>query len=604
MNQITVDARYTVTDQDAAFGDVLLNAQSHPEHVVVAKQDGSGHWQPVTCRQVADEVEAVAAGVLRAGIAAGDRVVILSRTRYEWMIADFAIMSVGAVTVPIYETSSDAQIEWILTDSGAVAAFVEDSDHADRIRAIAAKTGRVGSVWTFETDIAGLARDGAAVDGNAVEERRRNVRSGDLATIVYTSGTTGRPKGCMLTHANLVAAVRNVGAAEGVREYVFNDQQSTLLFLPLAHILARIIQLSAIHQRVRLAHLADMKAAPDGLRSFQPSVVLSVPRVFEKIYNTAQRQAGNGLKHLIFAAAEQTAVDYSAALDSGGPSLLMRARHEVFDALVYAKIRAAMGGNVRWAVSGGAPLGARLGHFFRGVGVNVLEGYGLTETTAGGTINLPSLQRVGSVGRPIPGCSIRIESDGEILMKGPHVFGGYWQNKAATSEVIDEDGWFHTGDVGRVDDDGFVYITDRKKDIIVTSAGKNVAPTILEDGLRAHWLVSQAAVFGDRRPYVSALLTLDGEALLAWQADHGKSAAPPSSVARDPELLRVLLLAVDAANTAVSQAEAIKRWSVLERDFTESDGELTPTMKLKRNVIALEFAAQVESMYDGVGQQP
>ena len=603
MDQITVDARYVVTDQDTAFDDVLLNAQSHPDHIAVARQRASGAWQPVTCREVADEVEAVAAGLLRAGIAAGDRVAIMSRTRYEWMIADFAIMSVGAVTVPIYETSSDAQIEWILADSGSVAAFVEDADHAARIRAAAAKTARVASVWTFDADLDGLARDGVAVDGESVDERRRNVRSSDLATIVYTSGTTGRPKGCMLTHANLVATVRNVGAAEGVREYVFNDAQSTLLFLPLAHILARIIQLSAIHQRVRLAHLADMKAVPDGLRSFRPTVVLSVPRVFEKIYNTAQRQAAGIPKRLIFAAAEQTAVEYSAALDSGGPGWLLRARHEFFDALVYAKIRAAMGGNVRWAVSGGAPLGARLGHFFRGVGVNVLEGYGLTETTAGGTINLPSLQHVGSVGRPIPGCSIRIQSDGEILMKGPHVFGGYWQNSTATSEVIDDDGWFHTGDVGRVDDNGFVYITDRKKDIIVTSAGKNVAPTVLEDGLRAHWLVSQAAVFGDRRPYISALLTLDGEALIAWGADHGKSTEPPTSLTQDPELLRELQLAVDAANRAVSQAEAIKRWSVLERDFTESDGELTPTMKLKRNVIALEFAAQVESLYDGVGQQ-
>jgi long-chain acyl-CoA synthetase len=601
MDEIRVAARYEVSESDTAVDDVYRNAAEVPDHVVVSRQDRNGDWQPVTCGELADHVDAVASGLIAAGIAAGDRVALMSRTRYEWMIADFAIMAAGAVTVPIYETSSDAQIEWILTDSGAVAAFVEDNAHAARIRGL---TPHPSTVWTLDGDLSELAADGLEYDGQLARNRRDSIRSSDLATIVYTSGTTGRPKGCALTHANLVATVRNVGAADGVRDFVFNDTQSTLLFLPLAHILARIIQLSAIYQRVRLGHLADMKSVPAGLQSFRPTIVLSVPRVFEKIYNTAQRSAPSGLKRRIFTAAERTALAYSEALDRAGASLGLELQHRIFDTLVYRKILAAMGGNVRWAVSGGAPLGATLGHFFRGQGVNVLEGYGLTETTAGGTLNLPGNQRMGSVGRPIPGCSIRIQSDGEILMKGPHVFAGYWQNPQATSEVIDEDGWFHTGDVGRIDDDGFVFITDRKKDIIVTSAGKNVAPTALEDCLRAHWLVSQAAVFGDRRPYVTALLTLDADALTAWQADHAKAHLPATALPGDPELLRELQEAVDVANAAVSQAEAIKRWSVLPTDFTESGGELTPTLKLKRNVIAQEFAAEVEALYDGVRAGP
>ena len=601
MHEITVAAKYAVKDRDTAFDDVFNNAENSPNHVIVSKPDIRGGWQPVTCRELADEIEAVAAGLMSAGIAPGDRVALMSRTRYEWMVADYAIMSVGGVTVPIYETSSDAQVEWILTDSAAVAVFVEDSDHAARIRALRARAPRVASVWTFDTDLAGLAEDGMRFGLGVLAERRSDVRATDLATIVYTSGTTGRPKGCMLTHANLVAMVRNVGAADGVRE-LFNDTQSTLLFLPLAHSFARVIQASAIYQRTHIAHLADMRTIPQGLQSFRPTVVLSVPRVFEKVYNTAQRQAATGAAHRIFLSAERTAAEYSKSLDTGGPGLPLRARHGLLDAVVYRKIRAAMGGQVRWAVSGGAPLGASLGHFFRGLGINVLEGYGLTETTAGGTLNLPARQRVGSVGPPIPGCTIRIQSDGEILMKGAHVFAGYWQNATATAEVFDDEGWFHTGDIGSIDDDGFVFITDRKKDLIVTSAGKNVAPAVLEDGLRSHWLVSQAAVFGDQRPYITALLTLDPEALTVWKADHGMHDVSADALTEHPLLLSELQSAVDAANEAVSQAEAIKRWCVLANDFTESGGELTPTLKLKRNVIAQEFAREVEALYAGTGQ--
>ena len=601
MQEAHTDARFTIDGQATAFEDVFRNAADHPRHVAVRKSDGGGGWDPVTCAELADQVAAVAAGLLEADIGHGDRVAVMSRTRYEWMVADFAILSVGAITVPIYETSSDSQIEWILSDSGAVAVFVEDAVHAERVKGLRARLPELTVVWTFDDDLPRLIREGAQHDEEAQLERRRQVQSADVATIVYTSGTTGRPKGCMLTHANLVSTVRNIAAAPGVHELIFNDEQSTLLFLPLAHILARIIQCSAVHQRVTLGHLADVHELRDALASYQPTVVLSVPRVFEKVYHGAQRQSRSGLKHRIFEFAEHTAVAYSEAMDRpGGPGLALRAEHALLDELVGSKLRAAMGGKVRWAVSGGAPLGATLGHFFRGTGVNVLEGYGLTETTAGGTLNLPGAQRVGSVGRPIPGCTIRIAADGEILMKGPHIFLGYWRNPAATGEVLDSDGWFHTGDIGLIDDDGFVTITDRKKDIIVTAAGKNVAPTVLEDGLRAHWLISQAAVFGDRRPYVAALLTLDPEALVMWKQDHGLPLdLDGHDLTNDAALIAELQRAVDAANSAVSQAEAIKRWRVLPRDFSEAAGELTPTMKLRRHVVEAEFAPEVAALYDG-----
>ena len=521
MESMRTEARYVVEERDTAFDDIFSNARTDPTHVAVSR-DVEGSWVPVTNRELADEVEALAAGLVEAGVAPGERVALMSRTRYEWLLADFAILSVGGVTVPIYETSSATQIDWILRDSGAVAVFVENDELKAKVEALLDGLPELRAIWTLTADRQRLLEDGLAIGSGPVAARRTAVRSADLATIVYTSGTTGRPKGCMLTHANLVAAVRNVNRADGVREQVFNSEQSTLLFLPLAHVLARVIQGSALHAQVRLGHLSDMKQVPAGLQSFQPTVVLSVPRVFEKIYNSAQRTATHGAKKHIFAAAEATSTSYSQQLDAvSGPGLVLKAQHRLYDGLVYSKLRHAMGGHVRWAVSGGAPLGAALGHFFRGIGVNVLEGYGLTETTAGGTLNLPGAQRVGSVGKPIPGCEIRIAADGEILMRGPHVFAGYWNNDAATADVLDADGWLHTGDIGRIDDDGFVFITDRKKDLIVTSAGKNVAPTVLEDRLRSHWLVSQAAVFGDQQPYIAALLTLDPEALESWKRDNG-----------------------------------------------------------------------------------
>jgi len=503
------------------------------------------------------------------------------------------------VTVPIYETSSAEQVEWILTDSGAVAAFVETPDHATTVTQAQAGLPGLRDVWVIDSGgIDQLAAVGRDIPVEAVMERRRGVTSESLATIIYTSGTTGRPKGCAITHANLLNEVHNVCAADGVTEVVFNQDTRTLHFLPLTHILARSIQLAAVHNRVHMAHTSDVKNIVAQMAEFRPTSVLSVPRVFEKIYNTAKHKAAADGKGRIFDLADATAVAYSQSLDTGGPGLLLRLRHGLFDRLVYGKLRAVLGGDVSWSVSGGAALGARLGHFYRGIGITVLEGYGLTETCAGVTLNLPDNQRVGSVGRPIPGCTIRIGDDGEVLIKGGNVFRGYWRNDEATREVFDEDGWFHSGDLGELDGDGYLTITGRKKDIIVTSSGKNVAPMVLEDRLRAHWLVSQCVVVGDARPFIGALVTLDTDAFTLWKEQAGKPAsASVADLREDPDLLAALQTAVDDTNKAVSAAESIKKIRVLTTDFTEGTGELTPTLKVKRHIVLKGHDDDVEALY-------
>jgi long-chain acyl-CoA synthetase len=598
MDEFSVPANYVAGLQDNLTDDIFEHAQRWPEHAGFSRRVGD-RWVRVTYRETADQVTRLAAGLMASGVQRGDRVALFSRTRFEWMLCDFAIWTVGGVTVPVYETSSAEQVQWILADSGAVAAFVETEDHAKTVAQLPVSPPDLREVWVFDSGgLDRLVAAGRGVSPEAVMERRRSVTSDTLATIIYTSGTTGRPKGCAITHANLLCEIRNVCTAHGVREVVFNDQTRTLHFLPLAHILARSIQLGAVHNRVHLAHTADMKTIVPQLVEFRPTSVLSVPRVFERIYNTAQHKAATEGKGRIFDLADATAMAYSQAMETGGPGLMLRARHAIFDRLVYTKVRAALGGQVRYSVSGGAPLGARLGHFFRGIGINVLEGYGLTETCAGVTLNLPGRQRIGSVGQPIPGCSIRIADDGEVLIKGGNVFVGYWHNQDATREVFDQDGWFHSGDLGELDDDGFLTITGRKKDILVTSSGKNVAPMVLEDRLRAHWLVSQCVVVGDRRPFIGALVTIDAEAFEPWKVEKGKPAtASVADLHDDPDLLEALQSAVDDANKAVSAAEAIKKIRVLTVDFTEESGELTPTLKVKRHIVLKTFGADVEALY-------
>jgi len=428
-----------------------------------------------------------------------------------------------------------------------------------------------------------------------VETRRRSLTSDSLATLIYTSGTTGRPKGCQLTHGNFLSEVRNI--VRGLPE-LFNEQGSTLLFLPLAHVFARAIEVGCVEAGVLMGHTPDVKNLLADLEVFRPTFVLSVPRVFEKIYNSAQAKATADGKGKIFDRAAAVAIAYSQALDQGGAGVLLKIQHTVFDKLVYGKLRNALGGRVQFAVSGGAPLGARLGHFFRGIGIIILEGYGLTETAAGSNLNRPKALKIGTVGQPIPGTSIRIAEDGEVLMKGPIVFRGYQNNPAATAEAIDPDGWFHSGDLGTIDEDGFLTITGRKKEIIVTAAGKNVAPAVLEDRLRAHPLVSQCIVVGDNQPFIACLVTLDTEALPGWLRAHGRpDDTPIASLTNDPDLIATIQGAVDDANKAVSKAESIKKFTILTVDFTEEGGQLTPTMKVKRGVVMTDFAPEVKALY-------
>ncbi len=588
-----------VPSPESNMTDALFdNAARWPDHAAFGRRV-AGEWLPVTSRECADQVAAVAAGLIAWGLEPGDRVGLFSRTRFEWMICDFAIWTAGGVSVPIYETSSAEQVEWELGDSGAVAVLVESESLAATVAQVRPRLAAVREVWTIEAGaLDTLTEMGRAITADQVTARRRAVTAASLATIVYTSGTTGRPKGCMITHANLLSEVGNVTAAPGVTDRVLNQTRSTLLFLPLAHILARMIQLAVVATRVHLGHTGDLKNLPPQLAEFRPTSVLSVPRVFEKIYNAAQHTAAAEGHARIFALADATAVAYSRSLDTGGPGLWLRVRHALFDRLVYTKLRAAMGGRVEYAVSGGAPLGARLGHFFRGIGVNVLEGYGLTETCAGVTLNLPGAQRIGSVGRPLPGCSLRIAADGEVLIKGGPVFGGYWHDEASTRAIFDDEGWLHSGDLGEIDDDGFLTITGRKKDLIVTSSGKNVAPAVLEDRLRAHWLVSYCVVVGDARPYIGALVTIDAEVFEQWKREKGKpERAGVADLRHDTDLMAAVKDAVDDANKAVSAAESIKRFRVLASDFSVEGGELTPTLKVKRNVVYDAFAEELEALY-------
>lgn len=580
---------------------VFDHAKVQPEHTMLsrldARTDGSpDHWSPVSAAELLTQVRDSAKGLVAAGIAPGDRVAIMSRTRYEWTILDFAIWSAGAVVVPIYETSSAEQVQWILSDSQAVGLFVETSTHRAVVDSVHAQTPALKHIWGIEDGALDHLRiGGASIGDEEIEHRRATLTPDSLATLIYTSGTTGRPKGCEVTHANFIAEAH--GVDHGAAELFYAADGSTLLFLPLAHVFGRMIGVGAVYSGLRLAHCVDLAQLPRDLASFKPRFILSVPRVFEKIYNGASAKADSEGKGKIFKVAAACAIDYSKALDTGGSGLALRLKHALFDRLVYSKLRTALGGQVTHAISGGAPLGARLGHFFRGIGVIVLEGYGLTETTAGATLNLTDKVKIGSVGRPVPGTTIRIAEDGEILIKGPIVFRGYWNNEAATKEAFTEDGFFKSGDLGRLDDDGFLFIVGRKKEIIVTAGGKNVAPAVLEDRLRAHPLVSQCVVVGDNKPYIAALITLDEDFLMTWRKAKGKESLSMEELTKDPDLHATLQQAVDEANKAVSKAEAIKKFSVLPTDLTIASGHLTPKLSIKRNIVMRDFAKEIESLY-------
>jgi long-chain acyl-CoA synthetase len=575
---------------------ILENAAKTPDHVSLSIPRGEA-WVGVTSQQFLDEVRAVAKGIIANSVNAGERIGVMSRTRYEWTLVDYAIWYAGAVSVPVYETSSAEQIQWMLSDSGAVAVFLESDKNKGTFDEVATDIPSVTRIWVFDNGIIDqLKADGGSVSDDTLEDRRRSLTPDSVATIIYTSGTTGRPKGCSLTHRNFMFEVDNV--VNGLPDVFLAPGSSTLLFLPVAHVFGRAIQLGCIRAGVRLGHSADIKQLLPGMQSFQPTFLLAVPRVFEKIYNSSQQKAVADGKGSIFDAAAQTAIDYSKAIDEGGAGIILKLKHAVFDRLVYSKLRHAMGGNMRWAVSGGAPLGARLGHFFRGINVIILEGYGLTETSAATTVNRPSAIRIGTVGQPLPGARVKVAADGELMLGGDQIFIGYWNNPAATAEALEADGWFHSGDIGEIDDDGFVRITGRKKELLVTAAGKNVAPAVLEDRLRASWLVSQCMVVGDGQPFIAALITIDPESFPAWLRQSGKPAdTAVADLVDDPDLNAAIQAAVDDANKAVSHAEAIKKFRILTVDWTEEGGQITPSLKLKRNVVMKEFAADVDALY-------
>jgi long-chain acyl-CoA synthetase len=577
--------------------DVVTNAREAADQVVfsIRPETGSGDWLGITAGQFLEDVRAVAKGLIAAGIEPGDRVALISRTRYEWTLLDYATWFAGAVTVPIYETSSAEQIRWILEDSGARAVVAEGAGHVARVNEVRSGLTELNHVWSFaDNGVEILGRLGGDVSDEELERRRTTAGPDDLATLIYTSGTTGRPKGCMLTHGNFMV---ELGVAVPELEALFaTEDASTLLFLPLAHVFARIIQVGCVKSRTRMAHSGDATRLLEDLQAVRPTFVLAVPRVFEKVFNTASQRAAADGRGAVFDRAAETAMAYSRGLDKGKPSLAVRAQHAAFSRLVYGRLRDALGGRCEYAVSGGAPLGERLGHFYRGIGLTVLEGYGLTETSGALTVNVPDALKIGTVGRPLPGNAVRVAEDGELLFVGGQVFRGYWRNDEATAEVLEESGWFHTGDVGEIDEEGFVRITGRKKEILVTAGGKNVAPAALEDRIRAHPLVDQCLVVGDGRPFIAALVTLDREAIPAWAERHGKKAEVRALV-DDPDLHAEIEQAVEEANKAVSKAESVRRFRILADEWTEEGGQLTPSLKLKRNVVLREVRDEVAALY-------
>jgi long-chain acyl-CoA synthetase len=594
MNEVTTPALVPSATAGNLTNLIAERAWFEPERITMSRPLGDG-WQSVTAKEVDEEVRATAKGLIAAGIQLGDRVAIMARTRYEWTILDFAIWYAGAVVVPIYDTSSAEQIDWILNDSATVGIIVETPALRELVQTVL--PSHTKHIWTMTEDVLAVLRNaGAQVSDDEIERRRAALGPDTLATLIYTSGTTGKPKGVSLTHGNFLAECGNV--VQGASDLFLKPGGSTLLFLPVAHVFGRMVQIGAINSGLHLAHCSDpLGRLPIDLASFKPTFVLAVPRIFEKIYNGAEARAEAAGKGKIFRKAAETAVAYSEAMDKKRISPLLTLKHGLFDKLVYSKIRAGMGGRVEAAISGGAPLGVRLGHFYRGAGVTILEGYGLTETTAGATLNLTGAHRVGSVGRPIPGTSIKIAEDGEVLIRGAIVMGGYWQNDAANAEVFDSEGWFKSGDLGKLDDEGFLYIVGRKKEIIVTAGGKNVAPAVLEDRLRAHPLVSQCLVVGDNQPFIAALVTIDQDALKGWVTNHKKDGASMADLANDPDLIAVIQTAVDDANKAVSKAESIRKFTILTTDFTIAGGHLTQKLSIKRHVVAKEFAKEIDQLF-------
>lgn len=567
-----------------------------PDRPILAQRHGDT-WTTFTAAETLARVRGIAKGFVAAGLEPGAHVAILSRTRLEWTLVDFAVWTAGLVSVPVYETSSPDQVRWILSDSESVAIVVEQEEHARRVASIAPDLPSLGQHWTIDGGgLDDLTRLGEDVTDDELDARTANVHGHDDATIIYTSGSTGRPKGCVLRHDNFTATVE--GASEAMPEVVA-DGASTLLFIPLAHVFARFIAAMSVSAGVLVGHEPDTKDLMRAVSTFKPTFLLAVPRVFEKIYNSAEQKADLGGKGRIFRAAADTAVAHSEALAAGRVPFLLGLKFKLFDRLVYAKLRDALGGRVEYAVSGSAPLSPRLSHFFRSIGVLILEGYGLTETTAPATVNRARELRIGTVGRALPGIEVRIADDGEILIRGVDVFDRYWRNDEATEHAF-ADGWFRTGDLGRIDADGVLTVTGRAKELIVTASGKNVAPAPLEDGIREHPLIGQVVVVGEGKPFVAALVTLDREMLPGWCESRGITPALSGhEAAYDERVLSAVQEAIDAANGRVSRAESVRSFTILDTDLTEASGHLTPKLTIKRSVILKDFAADIDHIYSG-----
>ena len=586
-----------ISSPETNITDLLIDrVKDNPSLPLMSKQVQPGIWESVTAGDYLEEVRALAKGFIAAGIEAGQRVGIMSHTRYEWALTDFALWFAGAVSVPIYESSAPSQIEWILGDSGASAALFENNTLLELFKSVKGNLPKVTKHWVFEgTDLGDLVKLGAKISDEELETRRKSSGLKDLATIIYTSGTTGRPKGCELIHQGFVDLSRN---AQAVLPAVVCPGGSTVLFLPMAHVFARFVSVLCASGGVLVGHQADAKNVAPAMQSFHPTFLLAVPRVFEKVYNSAEQRAEGAGKGKIFHTAAETAIAWSMALDTKkGPSIGLSIRHKLFDVLVYKKLRAAMGGQVKYAISGGGPLGARLGHFYRAIGLIVLEGYGLTETTAPVTIGRPDNLKIGKVGFPLPGCGVHIADDGEIWLRGTNVLKGYWNNVDATKSTFDGD-WFKTGDIGELDEDGFLAITGRKKELIITAGGKNVAPALLEDPLRANPLVSQAVVIGDAKPFVSVLVSLDEEMLPIWLENNGiKDKLSLDEARSNTVVLAEISKAIENVNLHFSTAESIRKFAILPHDLTEKSGHLTPSLKIKRSVVVEDFGHLIDDIY-------
>ncbi|OAZ38950.1 long-chain fatty acid--CoA ligase [Microbacterium arborescens] len=586
-------------DPDANITDLLVDRVAATPSRALFAVPHDGAWRDISAAEFQREVIALAKGLVAAGVEPGDKVAFVARTTYDWTLVDFAIFFAGAVMVPVYETSSASQIAWILSDSGATFAIAESADHAARIDEIRATVPLVREAWVMASgDLDRLRSGGADVPDEEIERRRNLAVGSDIATLIYTSGSTGRPKGCVLTHSNFVELARNSG--EALKEVVNHPGgASTLLFITTAHVFARFISILNVHAGVKTGHQPDTKQLLPALGTFQPTFLLAVPRVFEKVYNSAEQKAEAGGKGKIFRAAAQVAIDHSRLQQEGKSiPLLTKLKFRLFDKLVYGKLRAAMGGRVTYAVSGSAPLGPRLGHFFHSLGVTILEGYGLTETTAPATVNLATKSKIGTVGPVLPGVGVRLGEDGEVEVRGINVFAEYWRNPEAT-EAAFNDGWFKTGDIGSFDDDGFLTITGRKKEIIVTAGGKNVAPAVLEDPIRANPIVGQVVVVGDQKPFISALVTLDPEMLPTWLTNNGLSGDMSlADAAKNSQVRAEVQRAIDEANRNVSRAESIRKFTILDTEWTEASGHLTPKMSIKRNVILTDFSGEISAIYD------